>query len=451
MDPVLLARVLKLRRTLRVRERWSPQAIARHQTEQLAQLRAHAYAQSPFYARWHKGMEGKSLTELPILTKAQLMGEFDELVTDRAVRLTEVRVHLDQLQNDELFLGKYRVTRTAGSTGNPGIFVHDPKEWASILASYSRAQEWAGIIAGLTRRTRLAVVSSRVPWHQSARVGSSVNSPFIPVKRFDATDPIEVTVAGLNAWRPENLIAYAAMAGQLAEEQIADRLHIAPRTVMCSSEVLTQAARARIERAWGIQPFNVYATTETAGIAAECTRHRLHLFQDLVIAEVVDEKNRPVPPGEFGAKLLVTVLFSRTLPLIRYEVSDRVMISEQPCDCGLPFLSLAEIEGRAEDVLHLPGLSGGFIAIHPNLFHDLLEPLPVGAWQIIEEVDVIRVLLVQPALSINDLELARQVHDALEKAGAAAPPARVERTQFLSKTALGKTPLIVAQRKKGAS
>ncbi|HEX2882004.1 MAG TPA: hypothetical protein VHO25_20940 [Polyangiaceae bacterium] len=392
-------------------------------------------------------MEGKPLTDLPVLTKTQLMGAFDELVTDRAIRLSEVRAHLDQLQNDELFLGKYRVTRTAGSTGNPGVFLHNPKEWSSILASYSRAQEWAGISAGLTRRTRLAVVSSRVPWHQSARVGSSVNSPFIPVKRFDATDPIEEIVAGLNAWRPENLIAYAAMAGQLAEEQIAGRLHIAPRAVMCSSEVLTRATRGTIDRAWGIQPFNVYAATETAGIAAECTRHRLHLFQDLVIAEVVNEDNRPVPPGTFGGKLLVTVLFSRTLPLIRYELSDRVMLSEQPCDCGLPFLLLEEIEGRAEDVLHLRGRSGGSVAIHPNLFHDLLEPLPLRAWQVIEGPDAIRVLLVEPALSVNDLDLAGQVLRALEQAGVAAPAVRVERTQLPSKSALGKTPLIVAQSK----
>ena len=35
-------------------------------------------------------------------------------------------------------------------------------------------------------------------------------------------------------------------------------------------------------------------------------------YEDLVITEVVDEEHRPVPLGTFGAKVLVTVLFSRT-------------------------------------------------------------------------------------------------------------------------------------------
>jgi phenylacetate-CoA ligase len=32
----------------------------------------------------------------------------------------------------------------------------------------------------------------------------------------------------------------------------------------------------------------------------------------------VDESNQPVPPGTFGAKVLLTVLWSRTQPIVRY-------------------------------------------------------------------------------------------------------------------------------------
>jgi phenylacetate-CoA ligase len=35
----------------------------------------------------------------------------------------------------------------------------------------------------------------------------------------------------------------------------------------------------------------------------------MHLFEDLVMTEVVDEDNRPVPPGVYGTKVLVTALF----------------------------------------------------------------------------------------------------------------------------------------------
>src|SRR5262245_53892808 len=262
MDLALLLRVLSMRRVLRSREHWTAIQIENYRAEHVSALRTYAYEHSPFYRRFHAGAQAKALHELPVLTKSELMNHFDDLVTDRSVRLRDIREHLDRLQGDELFLRKYRVTRTAGSTGKPGIFLSDPLEWASIIASYSRAQEWAGIVAGPTHRTRLAVVSSRVPSHQSARVGASVDSPFIPVRRFDSTEPLATITAGLNAWQSDNLIAYASMARILAEEQLGGRLHISPKAAMSASEVLTEESRRRIRLAWNCEPFNVYAATE---------------------------------------------------------------------------------------------------------------------------------------------------------------------------------------------
>jgi phenylacetate-CoA ligase len=221
-------------------------------------------------------------------------------------------------------------------------------------------------------------------------------------------------------------------------------LRISPKAVMSASEVLTEESRDKIKRAWNCQPFNVYAATETAGIASECSRHRLHLFEDLVIAEIVDEKNRRVPAGEFGAKLLVTVLFSRTQPLIRYEISDRVMRSDELCDCGMRFALVGGIEGRAEDILRLPARSGGFVRIHPNLFHKILEPLPLQAWQVIEEPDAIRVLLARPEGLVDTLDISSEIERALQENGALARPIHIERVEEVTKTALGKAPLIRA-------
>ena len=445
MDVALVARVLMLRQKRRAREGWGVARLAAHRTAELTALRRHAYAHSPFYRRFHAGFENRPLHELPVLTKAELMNNFDEVVTDRAVQLSEVRAHLNELEGDALFLGKYRVTRTSGSTGNPGIFLCDPHEWANVIASYSRAQEWAGIIARVSRRTRLAVVSSRVPWHQSARVGASVDSFFVPVRRFDATDSLESIVGGLNAWQPMNLVAYASMLRVLAEERLAGRLRINPRVVMSASEVLPLESRERVRTAWGQEPFDVYAATETAGVAAECARHRLHIFDDLVIAEVVDEKNQPVPAGEFGSKVLVTVLFNRTQPLIRYEMSDRVMLSKVGCTCGLPFAVLSGIEGRSEDVLRLPSVSGELVSIHPNVFHAVLEGLPVQAWQVVEEPERLRVLLARPFGAIDTDRLAVELALALKRRGVTHSVA-VERVETVIRTAMGKAPLVKAWR-----
>jgi len=142
--------------------------------------------------------------------------------------------------------------------------------------------------------------------------------------------------------------------------------------------------------------------------------------------------------------LLVTVLFSRTQPLIRYEMSDRIMLSPRRCDCGLPFAVVGGIEGRAEDILQLPARSGGTVSIHPNVFHDILEALPVQAWQVLEEPDVIRVLLARPQAEIDGERISSDIAQALERQGARARAVRVERVAAVVKTAMGKAPLVKA-------
>ena len=229
MDLGLLARVMLQRPQLRSRERWTGAKLERHRADELRTLRAYAYGRSPFYRRFHAGLLDRPLHELPILTKSELMDNFDDLVTDRSVRFADVEAHLGNLVGDERFAGRYRVVSTSGTTGRRGIFLADPSEWSTVIASYNRAQEWAGVSPSLVRRTKLAVVSSTTEWHQSARVGASVRNPLVQTLRLDATDPLSSTVARLNEFQPDSLIGYASMHRLLAEEQLAGRLRIAPK------------------------------------------------------------------------------------------------------------------------------------------------------------------------------------------------------------------------------
>jgi len=57
------------------------------QSQAIAQLRTFAIERSPFYRRFHRGLEQRPWTELPILSKADLMENFEDLITDRSVRL----------------------------------------------------------------------------------------------------------------------------------------------------------------------------------------------------------------------------------------------------------------------------------------------------------------------------------------------------------------------------
>jgi phenylacetate-CoA ligase len=298
--------------------------------------------------------------------------------------------------------------------------------------------------AGLTHRTKMAVVSPTTPWHQSARVGASVSSPWVPTLRVDSGDPLENIVERLNAFRPKVLVAYASMAHLLAEEQLAGRLRIPPGFVFASSEVLTEQARRRVEEAWGEKPFEVYAATEPAGIASECEQHRgMHLFEDLVITEVVDENNRPVPPGVYGEKVLVTVLFSRTMPLIRYEMSDNVRLASSPhCPCGRPFALMDGIQGRAEDVLRFPATSGGQVSVQPIVFHRVMDAVPAGGWQVAQGPDGLTVLLSGVREGFADATLSDSLRRELEAQGAIVPQVNVRRVPSIPRTTVGKAPLI---------
>jgi len=448
MSTQIILKVLALRHRLRQRDRWTRGQLEEHQGRALHRLREHAYAHSPFYGRFHRGFTDRPLGELPVLTKEMVMEHFNEFVTDPTVRLADVEAHLAILSGgDELLGGRYRVASTSGSTGRRGLFLWEADEWATVLTSYNRSFDWVGVGAGLTHRTRMAVVSSTTPWHQSARVGASVHSPWVPTLRLDSGDPLESIVERLNAFQPKVLVAYASMAHLLAEEQLAGRLRISPGFVFASSEVFTEQARRRVEEAWGEKPFEVYAATEPAGIASECEQHRgMHLFEDLVITEVVDENNKPVPPGTYGEKVLVTVLFSRTMPLIRYEMSDSVRPASSPqCPCGRPFALIDGIQGREEDVLRFPARSGGKVSVQPIVFHRVMDAVPAGGWQVAQGPEGLTVLLSGVRGGFADAALIDSLQRELEAQGAIVPPVKVSRVPDIPRTTVGKAPLIKAE------
>jgi phenylacetate-coenzyme A ligase PaaK-like adenylate-forming protein len=214
--------------------------------------------------------------------------------------------------------------------------------------------------------------------------------------------------------------------------------------------VLTDEARTMATQAWHVAPFNVYAATETGGIAAECRHHRgMHLFEDLVITEVVDEHYRPVPPGQAGDRLLVTVLSSRTLPLIRYEMTDRVRLATGPCGCGLPFWLIHAIEGRTDDVLRLSTSDGMQILVHPVVFHRVLDLLDAAAWQVRQEPDRLHVLVAGASPVFDPHATERAVRDALVATGAAPPLVAVSIVHSIPAGPAGKRPLVVALRTDG--
>jgi phenylacetate-CoA ligase len=220
-------------------------------------------------------------------------------------------------------------------------------------------------------------------------------------------------------------------------------LRIAPTMVFSASEVLTSDMRTTIENAFGQVLFNEYAATETGSIAGECPYHTgLHLMEDHIYVEVVDGQNQPVAEGQYGDKLLLSVLFNKTQPLIRYELSDSIKLSQQACPCGRPFLLIADIQGRREDFLYFQGVGREPITIHPLKIDAMMEKVPVTAWQIVLEGKVLTILLAgkDPDYDANGVKTSFEA--LAENEGIPSLEVLVKEVDAIPKTYSGKAPLI---------
>ncbi len=451
-DLMLLARVISGRSRSRRRDHWTRQQLLQHQDVALARLRLHATRHSPYYRAALAGLRDAPLEALPVLTKGALMAEWDHVCTDPALRLADVEERLAQEEQRQLdpgraWRGRWWVAATGGTTGRRAALAWDRQEWAQVLTSYARVNDWAGVGVDLRHPVRAAFVSSLNPTHQSAAVGASLNSRLVPTLRLDARTPLPGLVAALNEFQPRLLVSYASMVGILAGAQLEGDLRIAPSKVIAASEVLPVDARAAAVRAWGAGAVvDTYAATETASIASTCEQGGWHLYEDFVVAESVDDDYRPVPPGAAGTRLLVTPLFARTLPLIRYELTDAVRLAAGRCGCGRPFALLAVVEGRTEDTLTMPGAVGR-VRVHPVVFHSALESLAPDGWQVEQTAAG---LIVRLAGRATQDRLARErVARALEELGVVRTSVDVVMVPAIERTPLGKAPLVKALRASG--
>jgi phenylacetate-CoA ligase len=167
-----------------------------------------------------------------------------------------------------------------------------------------------------------------------------------------------------------------------------------PQLIMVCGEVVDGALRNLAGRTFGTDLMNVYGSTELGHIACECpNREGLHIFSCKVIMELLDEAGRDVPAGQTG-RVVVTDLFSRATPIIRYAgLGDYAVRGQARCSCGRPLPLLSRVEGRVVDTVVLPDGQ----VVHPYSLTLALEDVPhLSKFQIRQErPDYLRVLLVK--------------------------------------------------------
>jgi putative adenylate-forming enzyme len=440
---------LRLSREFARHEREPRENLRLYQQERLESVVRHAAGHSPFYRVQLAGIVGGGaveLSRLPVLDKSQMMEHFDELVTDTRLRRDALLEWVEGLDHDELYLDRYRVMTTSGSSGHKGLFVFDRPEWQTIIAQFLRYGAMAGVRPRLPRRLRVAAIVGASPTHMSRQISASISVGIHRVLPLSLTQPVEHVVEELNHFQPQFMATYPSMATRLAEEQVAGRLRLTLAGMSTSSELRTPEMTERIVEAFGVRPFDHYATTEGLW-GCECEHHLgIHLFEDFTLVENVDDDGLPAPAGEPGTRLLVTGLHNLVQPIIRLEVSDAVTLDPEPCPCGRTLIRTRAIEGRTDDVMYFPARRGGEVMVHPLQFGILTRDREVREFQVIQEGESVCILVVARPAAGDELDrrLRTAVSRKLTKLGVREPRVSVERRESLTRSAGGKLQLVIA-------
>lgn len=352
--------------------------IEQTQQRRLMKLVCYAKANSPYYRRLYAGIgDDFRLADLPATSKPDMMAQFDDVLTDRSITMDKICAFTADIENVGRMLdGKCLVFKTSGSTGNPAVVLYDQQtiDVSSAVAAFRTFARREDYQAFVRHGKKTAGVFANYGFYLACGMSRylQLRMPRRKTKiTVDVNAPEEEIIRQLNAFQPAMLSGYPSNLALLAGY---DELKIRPDVVITGGEMLTDEIRRKLKEKFGCYVQTHYSCTEAGEIACECSEGHLHINEDWVIVEPVDKDNRPVGFGVRSDKVLITNLANYIQPFIRYELTDRVIVHNEPCCCGKA-THWIEIEGRTDDIL---------------TFEHGVQIAPMSLYKILEEVKSIR-------------------------------------------------------------
>jgi phenylacetate-CoA ligase len=117
---------------------------------------------------------------------------------------------------------------------------------------------------------------------------------------------------------------------------------------------------------------NEYGASELGVIAFPDKEFQWRLSDEDLFVEVLNEKGQPVEKGAVG-RLVVTSLYNRAMPIIRYELGDMASVN-----FSAEGNTLSCLKGRLTDTLRLPSgriMPGATLYIAAKIIYDNLPEL----------------------------------------------------------------------------
>lgn len=315
---------------------WASAAeVSAQQAEQLTEILRFATTRSAFYRERAQEagldsarIDAADLDRLPTLTKTQLVDHADALSVPRLP-------------------GTYSWKTTGGSTGVPVRLRKNRYATAAEQAASWRSYGWYGVRPGdrqarfwgtpLTGKARTR--ARAIDWVLNRDRFSA-----FAFKREDLASYFEILRRNPPVWA----YGYVSMLVEFASYCDQENLPLADlgiRAVVTTSEALSPDDRALIGRVFGAPVYNEYGCGEVGAILYECEQGTLHLMAENLVMEFVPAPTEDQPDAQ---RILLTDLHNRAMPLIRYDVADRV-VPAPDCACGRGLPGFREIFGRAYD------------------------------------------------------------------------------------------------------
>ena len=254
-------------------------------------LLRHAVKNSVFYKELYSGIdiENCQIQDLPVVTKSAMMDNFDRIISDSRLKLREIQEWVADGSNyGQLYLGEFLPLLTSGSSGENALVVYSRAAISRVQASlFARhplqvrrsVYDYINLLTArlLGPKARIATIS--VPRGNLLPMVMNVPSfhqLFAKIKILSVFDPLEQSVAGLNDFQPDCLMANSFYLGILAQEQLAGQLDISFNRPMSfiagGAEPLTDCIKDLVRKAWNRDIQDDYGATECYFMATSCQK-----------------------------------------------------------------------------------------------------------------------------------------------------------------------------------
>ncbi|MCM3733928.1 AMP-binding protein [Fictibacillus nanhaiensis] len=326
----------------------------------------YAYENSGFYQRkWKKAgfhpNDIQRLTEydqVPITTKAEVREDLEEHAPFGSnVCIPYSKVH--------------RIQGTSGTTGKPTVFSFGKEDWERIAHQHARIMWSFGM-----RPDDLVFIASPLSLYIGSW-GALIGAERLGAKTFPfgagQSGQTEKAVSWLKEIKPTVFYgtpSYALYLAEKAKELGVDPKEFGFRILFFSGEpgAGVLSTKKKIEETYGGICIDSGTMAEVTPWMSntECEhRQGVHLWQDVVYTEVVDQHTKKLVPFGGEGVPVYTPLERTSQPVIRYWSGDLTTWTDEPCPCGRVYPRLPKgIYGRIDDMVTVRGV---------NVYASLLE------------------------------------------------------------------------------